>query len=415
MAKFKLSSLWNFNKFKKISRQDKTRILVELSSFDKGGLEKVALDTTLAFDKSRYQSLIVTTGPLGHLAEVARRQGLEVIQLSADNVSRDYRALLRQYEPHIAISHFSHHGYPFLAERNIPIISFIHNVYAFLPPDRKKTLKYLDAHVSQYIAVSPKVRDYAAFNIGLPEEKIVVIPNGLIIEEHERRDKTALHLSRESLGLVSSDYVFVHPASYNLHKGHYVIARAMQILLTSRRDIKVVCVGNEVYAPHAEAFRKFLADNGLTENIKLPGYIPEIQDAFKIADACLLPSFIEGWSIAMNEAMFYGKPLILTDTGGASEVIHNNDIGILLPTEYPDFKTLDYRLLDSLAFEPRDYRLAPLLAEAMASFADNREKWFSAGLRGRDKIYESYDFSKIVLRYEAAIDELTQSRRGQSS
>ncbi|MBS0251466.1 MAG: glycosyltransferase family 4 protein, partial [Proteobacteria bacterium] len=295
------------------------------------------------------------------------------------------------------------------AERNIPIIAFIHNVYAFLPPDRKKTLKYLDGYVSQYIAVSPKVRDYAAFNIGLPREKITVIPNGLVIAEHERREKTALCMNRESIDLAPSDYVFVHPASYNLHKGHYVIARAMQILLPSRRDIKVVCVGNEVHAPHAQAFRQFLADNGLAENIKLPGYIPEIQDAFKISDACLLPSFIEGWSIAMNEAMFYGKPLILTDTGGASEVIHNNDIGILLPTEYLDFKTLDSRLLDSLAYEPRDYRLAPLLAEAMISFANNREKWFAAGLRGRQKIYESYDFSKIVHRYEAAIDALINS------
>ena len=92
-----------------------------------------------------------------------------------------------------------------------------------------------------------------------------------------------------------------------------------------------------------------------------------------MADAFLLPSFIEGWSIAMNEAMFYGKPLLMTDTGGASEVIEDGDIGRLIPNEYGDVTNLHSSLLDELAFNRRHFQTAAYLAQAMIEFADHRE------------------------------------------
>jgi acetyltransferase-like isoleucine patch superfamily enzyme/glycosyltransferase involved in cell wall biosynthesis len=345
--------------------------------------------------------IIVVAGPIGFLAQVAREAGLRVEQVAGPKAVDDYRKLLAEIRPELSISHFSDTGYKLFGEFRIPNITFIHNVYAFLSDAAKAKLRDDDHFVTRYIAVSRKAAEYAVQNIGLQAGKVVTIPNGLIISEHEARRRRPIALRREDLGISESDYVFVNVASYNLHKGHFVIAAAMERILRSRQDIKVLCVGNEVYAPHAKILREYLKERSLEKHVLTPGYYPNVEDPMRIADAFLLPSFIEGWSIAMNEAMFYGKPLILTDTGGAPEVIEHSDVGLLLPAEYEDLLSLTSAQLDELAYKPQpSYRIGQPLADAMVSFATDRQRWAAAGQLAHSKVVQRYDFSVINLRYQ---------------
>ena len=102
----------------------------------------------------------------------------------------------------------------------------------------------------------------------------------------------------------------------------------------------------------------------------------------------------------MNEAMFYEKPMILTDTGASAEVIENSDIGILIENEYGDTLNLDCTLLDSTAYDKRKYDTSKNLAAAMENFADNREFWNEAGKKGLRKVIKLFNFDKIVQQYE---------------
>lgn len=385
------------------------RILIELPSFDKGGLQKVVLDIALGLLKEKGNDLlIVTTGALGSIAREAQAAGITVRQLPSDRVDEAYPALIDEFRPTVAQAHFSDIGYPYLAARGVPIICFIHNVYIFLPEPARAAFRAGDRYVSKYIAVSRKAAEYAQANLGAAAEKIVVVPNGLDFERYPLDQRSSL--DRAALGIGKDDYVFLNPASYNLHKGHYLIAAAMKRVLATRRDVRVLCVGNEIFAPHVEALKSYLASEGLDQHILMPGYFEDIADPMGISDAFLLPSFIEGWSIAMNEAMHYAKPMILTDTGGAGEVIENDDIGILLPTEYPDFLKLDSAELDRLAYTPHDYRLTEPLAQAMLDFAANRERWRQAGLRGRSKLHERHSFDDVLARYREIMDEVVAAR-----
>jgi glycosyltransferase involved in cell wall biosynthesis len=379
---------------------ERLRVVIELSSFDKGGLEKVVLDSAIAFDRARIEPLVVTPGTVGHLGKVAGEAGIRVEKVPEAGAERAYGAILDRFKPHLSMSHFSTLGYPLFRRRGIPNITFIHNVYAFMSEGQRARFKADDPCVDLYVSVSRKAARYASANLGIGAERIIVVPNGLILAEHEARERRKPTLTRADFGLSADDYVFLNPASYNLHKGHYVMAAALQRILQVRRDIKILCVGNEIYPPHVAQLRAHVGELGLRDHMLMPGYYPDIEQVMRLVDACMLPSFIEGWSIAMNEAMFYRKPLILTDTGGASDVIENDDIGILLPTEYPELETLDGAALDALAYAPRDYRLAAPLAQAMIRFADERARWARAGEIGRRKIYEHYDFRSIVPQYE---------------
>ncbi|GAC1044644.1 glycosyltransferase family 4 protein [Rhizobium sp. No.120] len=388
------------------SASDRIRVVVELASFDKGGLEKVVLDQALSFNSAQFEVVIVTPGALGHLAAQARKVNLRVEQLPKLGTTAAYRALLRRIEPDVSISHFSDLGYPLFAELGIPNVTFIHNVYAFMPDNVRATFQKNDKYVTRYISVSNKASIFAEKNLGVSPDKVVTIPNGLIIAEHEQRLLEPSKLTRSDLGIRDTDYVFLNPASYNLHKGHYLMANSLKRILRERDDIKILCIGNTIYPPHVAELTDYIERNGLTDHMLMPGYYPAVQDPMRLADACLLPSFIEGWSIAMNEAMFYAKPMILTDIGGAAEVIENNDIGILLPTEYPDFRKLNSKYLDELAYSPRNYKLEQPLAEAMKEFADHREKWSQAGQLGRRKLLDRYDFTNTMRRYEEQLADV---------
>lgn len=381
------------------------RILIELPSFDKGGLQKVVLDVALGLTRLGYELMIVTCGPLGSLSREAQAAGIYVRHLSTDSAAEAYPALINEFRPAVAQAHFSDVGYPYLAAHGVPIICFIHNVYAFLPKQAREAFRAGDRYVSKYIAVSRKAAEYAFANLGIARDKVFIVPNGLDFSKYPLDSRS--RISRAQFGIKEDDYVFLNPASYNLHKGHYLIAAAMKRVLAVRQDVRVLCVGNEIFAPHVKALKAHLASEGLDQHILLPGYFENIADLMNVSDAFLLPSFIEGWSIAMNEAMHYAKPMILTDTGGASEVIENNDVGILLPTEYQDFLKLDSAELDRLAFTPQDYRLAQPLSEAMLAFSSDRERWRQAGLRGRAKLHERHSFEGVLLRYREIMDTLT--------
>ena len=56
-------------------------LIVELPSFDKGGLERVVLDTTAALRERGFTPTVVTPGRVGHLARFAEDAGIGVATL----------------------------------------------------------------------------------------------------------------------------------------------------------------------------------------------------------------------------------------------------------------------------------------------------------------------------------------------
>lgn len=383
-----------------------TAIAIELSAFDRGGLEKVVLDSAILLRERGFKPVIVSCGNVGHLGDIARANQIDVYQLPHDNSQEFYERLLIDNSVRLAMSHFSRRGYEVFQKLRIPNITFLHNVYAMLSGEALQNFKRDDQYVDTYISVSPKATEYAVTRLQISAEKIKTVPNGLIIAEHEHNLAAPSSLTRRQFGIAEEDYIFLNVASYNLHKGHYLMAAAMKLIRTRRDDIKILCIGNTIVPEHVSAFQEYLRANNLERHILMPGYYPNVAEFHRLSDAFVLPSLIEGWSIAMNEAMFYGKPLLMTDTGGASEVIEDDDIGLLVPNEYGEVANLDSALLDEIGYNQRSFRTAAYLASAMIDFADNRTKWNEAGKKGHQKIRERFDFSRMVSEYTEIMSSL---------
>jgi glycosyltransferase involved in cell wall biosynthesis len=375
-------------------------MVMELDTFDKGGLQKVVLDSAVRLNPAHFDVVIVSINGGGYWADRAREYGLRVYVLEGAHDIKRYRQILVDNDVKLSCSHFSRVGYPLFRSLGIPNITFIHNVYAFLSSTALRHFRQDDKMVDLYISVSRKATEYAVKRLGINPAKVVTVPNGLILDEHSQRAEKAPLVEREEFGIQPDDYVFLNVASYNLHKGHYLMAEAMSRLKEKRNDIKLICIGNVIVPRHVEAFLAYIKDRNLEDVMIMPGYYPNVESFYQMADAFLLPSFIEGWSIAMNEAMFAGKPMVLTDTGGAGEVIENDDIGLLIPNEYGNVVNLDCELLDELAYNRRTYSVTDKLVSAMCNFADNREYWKKTGAKGREKLCSRYDFNDVVRKYE---------------
>jgi glycosyltransferase involved in cell wall biosynthesis len=99
-------------------------------------------------------------------------------------------------------------------------------------------------------------------------------------------------------------------------------------LLNRINEFRIILVGDgEERKKIEEEVRK----KNLSEYFYLPGFDLDPTKYYSIFDVFVLPSRIEGFSVALLEAEASGIPAIAFDVGGNAEIIKNNITGFLLP------------------------------------------------------------------------------------
>ncbi len=127
---------------------------------------------------------------------------------------------------------------------------------------------------------------------------------------------------------------FVASLSSN-HKGHDIL---FEVLSTQKwRDRKLII---NIYGegPHSNYVRE-LVDFYALKNIKFHGYVSDKNEVWKINHGLILPSRMEGMSLALLEAIAYERIIITTNVGGANEVIKNYETGFI--ADFPCVESLD--------------------------------------------------------------------------
>jgi len=100
-------------------------------------------------------------------------------------------------------------------------------------------------------------------------------------------------------------------------------------------DARLVVVGD---GPQATELRARAADQ---PNIHWPGPTQQPQRYLRAADVFALPSYEEGVSIALLEAMAAAVPIVATDIPGNQRLIESGRHGLLVPPRRPDLLAQD--------------------------------------------------------------------------
>jgi len=155
---------------------------------------------------------------------------------------------------------------------------------------------------------------------GVPRARIAVTPPGTAKPRRPMRRRPA-----------RSRVEFVCVASLTPRKGHLILVEALAAL--ADRDWECRCIGSLTREPATAASVRYeIGRRGLKGRIALAGeWEPtRLGEAYAAADAVVLPSFHEGYGMALAEALAHGVPVISTTAGAIPETVPPG-AGLLVP------------------------------------------------------------------------------------
>ncbi len=208
------------------------------------------------------------------------------------------------------------------------IISHMHNMNTW---DTNRQLimdRILNRYRDRIIAVSRAVAGNLTERVKAPAEKIEVIHNGVDLREF-KPGKASREL-KESLGLGGRDKAVGFIARLVPQKAPELFIKSAKILLNEKKlqHVKFIVAGG---GKLENKLRQMVRDWGLEKDILILGERRDVDRIMSCLDVFVLPSFKEGFSNVLLEAMATGLPAIVTDVGGNAEAIEDGENGFVIP------------------------------------------------------------------------------------
>ncbi|WP_412499135.1 glycosyltransferase [Vibrio furnissii] len=298
-----------------ISDTDKFDVVVQVDNFVAGGLENVVIDVNTEFEKAGLKCCLVVFGKTGPALDKALQSGLRVVVMPfSDDVYKDF---LRITSPKVVMTHYSLKGLETCKQLGIYTIQVIHNMYMWFSNQEKEIFKSSSQYTDCYISVSKIASDYAVKKLGLPEEKCIVIPNGVDLNKFStmisEEDRARLY---QKLGLRKDDFIFLSVGSINHQKNPASLVRSFAKIAENAPKSRLVMVGpvyeQEVYQDFNEEIKKY----NLKDRVVHIDHDSNIQKYYSVAKVFVHSPFFEGGSppLVILEALCAKLPVITVDT-----------------------------------------------------------------------------------------------------
>jgi glycosyltransferase involved in cell wall biosynthesis len=249
-----------------------------------------------------------------------------------------------------------------------------------------ETEAWLTYEAWKVICCSDYMIQHVKWAFGLPSDKLVMVPNGVntqcyqepITDTKEFRSKFAL--PQEKIVLYVGRLVY--------EKGIHILINAVPKIL-SKVDAKFIIVGSGYMK---EQLLNIVRSMGLEHKVMFEGFMDEqtLVKLQRVADVSVVPSLFEPFGIVALEAMASRCPVVVSDTGGLSEIVDHEVSGIKVYPNNPE----------SLAWGITKV----LLDSEFANYI--RENAYK-------KVQEKYDWEKIAEQtkhiYEGVLGEYSKS------
>jgi glycosyltransferase involved in cell wall biosynthesis len=380
---------------------DNRHVLLQVDDFMQGGMENVVIDLALSLQDAGYAITVGVLGKSGDAANKAREMGLRVEPLPGGRTEDEYLAWLKERAISLVNAHYSIFGAAACKRASIPFIETIHNAYVWFDPETVRHYREADLDITSYICVSNTAAQYADVVLGLDVTKMRVVPNGIdsnnVDTRHFEDNRVAL---RQQWNVKPEATVFLNVASIMATKAQLPLVRAFAHVVKRHPDARLVLLGSVMEKPYQRAIEQAVKDHQLQDHVIFAGYQREVARYYHAADVFVLPSYWEGWSLSLGEAIANGLPCVITDVGSAYEFEGRNNIQILAPP-FGDITQLNFLNIGEFVYR-EDKIFDGALAKAMNQLIGNSRNDFSSAeidLINRDRAYFSYAsiFSTLLL------------------
>jgi sugar transferase (PEP-CTERM/EpsH1 system associated) len=297
-----------------------------------GGLEELVLNLVRKMDPSRYRLSVVVLREDGPLSLEMERLGITVHRLhGAEGFSvpliRRLAALLREHR--IDAVH-THDLGPFIYGGVASVRNFSRNVFhtehSYLAQNSRRLREFeraLGYYARVIIADSRDVAQMLIERQKIPARKVVTILNGIDLDRFDQLDARAI---RQELGIKSEAFVVGTVGRLVPVKNQALLIRAFA-QFASDGTAELIIVGDGSERAELESLATGL---GVRERVHFTGARRDIPAILAGLDLFVLPSFSEGLSLTLLEAMAALCPVIATRVGGNPEVISDGQNGLLV-------------------------------------------------------------------------------------
>jgi glycosyltransferase involved in cell wall biosynthesis len=179
---------------------------------------------------------------------------------------------------------------------------------------------------AEFVCVSEGVAEEMREHYRGIAERVVTIYNGVDTEAFAPGRRTAdARTLRASLGIEHERLVAAFVGSEWERKGLEPVIRALA--LSGRWDL-IVAGGGE-----RQRYQELADSIGVGQNVHWLGVTPDVQLAYEIADAFVLPSSYETFSLVTFEAAASGLAILATPVNGVRELVDDGRNGFLIGRE----------------------------------------------------------------------------------
>jgi glycosyltransferase involved in cell wall biosynthesis len=364
------------------------RILHITSHLNVGGVASSTISLSKGLGQRGHRVMIASGG--GHLEAQASAHGLThwtfplhtSIEFSPQvfSASRQLAARLRQ-DP-IDIIHAHTRVGQVVAARlarslRIPYVTTWHG---FFRPNLGR--RWWPCTGDLTIAISEPVRQHLLCDVGVPPQRVRLIPHGIDTSLFESPiDPLVQQGLRDQVHLLPHGPVVGTVARLVASKGVDQLIRSLPQLRALVPDVHLLIVGDGEDRPRLE---RLAVAGGVGEAVHFAGTLPETRAALSLMRVFVfLPAEQEGFGLSLLEAMASGCPIVAVRRGGgASWVLEESGIGVWV--------------------EPGDVNG---LAAAAAQFLQDGEAASRAAGQVRAVVKDRYTLSRMVDEVEAVYHE----------
>lgn len=190
---------------------------------------------------------------------------------------------------------------------------------------------------------------------------------------------------RASYGMAATDYIIGICAFMRPEKYHLDLVQAIAMARSHGLSVRALFIGD---GPERERVESRISELGLGSEIRVTGLLDDIRLAISACDVIAITShYVETFSISALEAMLLGKPMIMSDIGGANEQVQHGDTGFL-------------------------YKAGNLmeLSGHLEALEDSCLR-MNMGKRGRERTLKMYTLSKMIESYSQLLQSVMTSGR----
>ena len=315
----------------------KKKIVHIIQSLDNGGCENMLLRTLPTI--TEFEHLVICLHSRGSLAAQFEEYSIRILCPHYKSFFDIFGLLrlikiLKSERPALILTYLFHAdvvGRIFLSlftEKNISIVPFLRTTYN----DRRYRIaryfeRYTRFFVKKYFANSEAVKAFYVQHLRVPANRIVVIPNGIDTALYDKTT-TDTHSLQSELTLPENTRVITCVANLHPNKGHRYLLEAFIAIAKNYPEAYLLLAGDGIEKARLETQAK---NSPYTSRILFLGRRSDIREILALSHLFVFPTFFEGLSNALQEAMAMNLPIIATNIPENKILLHDNVNAILVP------------------------------------------------------------------------------------